>query len=288
MPKYLIADLVVEIEAPAGILHDNLACFETQKEDVDIHCHIVFKKQPKLPKETTGIIIKLPGTFIFDHQGYIHTFHDAGDIPSYTQISKDWSSYTMFIDPAINDPTDPRDLPGIKEGIFIKLREFIITALAQNEGLIIHSSTILFNDEGVMFSAPSGAGKTTHTNMWRSTYGTPILNGDSSACRIVHGYPRVYGIPWCGTSGQYINKSVNLRAIVFLQKAKYNKITKLEFREAFMRLSARCFLLPLNEILMNQYLDAVELVVQNSKCYSLDCLPNQDAVELVKNCLENQ
>lgn len=287
MPKYCIFDLVIEITAPEWALHDNLGSFLCDTGDTDIYCGIFFEKRPTIPREEAKIIVKTPGTTIFKFQGCIHNLRgDDEDIPSYTVASENWSFHTMLVDPEYNNPKDNEIVQSVREGIFAALRQVAIAALAQRQGLIIHSSTILWNGKGVMFSAPSGIGKSTHAHLWQQLYDTPILDGDATACRMVNGIPTVYGLPWCGTSGEFINKSVPLRAIVFLQQAKENRIEKLDLRETIIRLTARCFLLPWNNELMNQFLDTVQKIAENVDCYLLNCLPDSDAVELVKKCLE--
>lgn len=287
LPKYCISDLNIEIAAPEWALHENLSFFECDAGDTDVFCKVIFKKRPSIQMEEVIIIAKTPGTMIYEFQGCIHNLSgDEKDIPSYTVAAKDWSLNAMFVDPEYNNPNEDQIVHSVKEGIFAALRDVMIAALAQKQGLIIHSSTILWHGRGVMFSAPSGTGKSTHAHLWQELYDTPILDGDATACRIIDGLPVVYGLPWCGTSGEFINKSVPLRAIIFLQQDKENSIEKLDFHETFLRLAARCFLLPWNEELMNQYLNTVEEIAKNTECYLLKCLPDFEAVELVRKCLE--
>ena len=287
MPKYCISDLIIEIAAPEWAMHDNLGSFLCDAGDTDVCCDIVFKKRPTMPSEEAKIIVRIPGTIIYEFQGCIHNLSgDDTDIPSYTVASENWSFNTMLVDPEYNNPNDHEIVQCVRDGVFMAIRKIVIAALAQKQGLIIHSSTILWKGKGVMFSAPSGTGKSTHAHLWKQLYDTPILDGDATACRMLNGIPIVYGLPWCGTSGEFINKSVPLGAIVFLQQAKENSIEKLDLSESIIRLAARCFLLPWNNELMNQFLDIVQEIAENADCYLLNCLPDSDAVELVKKCLE--
>ena len=287
MPKYCISDLIIEVEAPEWALHDNLGPFLCDTGDRDVFCGIVFNKRPTILSEEAEIIVKTPGTTIFEFEGCFHNLSgDDEDIPSYTVASKKWSVYTMFVDPEYNNPKDHEIVQSVRDGIFSALRSVAIVALAQKQGLTIHSCTIIWNGKGVLFSAPSGTGKSTHAQLWKQLYNTSILDGDVTACRMVNGIPIVYGLPWCGTSGEFINRNVPLRAIVFLEQAKENSIKKLDLRETVIRLTARSFLLPWNNELMNQYLDIVQEIAENTDCYLLNCLPDSDAVELVKKCLE--
>lgn len=128
-------------------------------------------------------------------------------------------------------------------------------------------------------------GKSTHAKLWQKSYGVSILDGDVTACRILEDGPIAYGLPWCGTSGQFINKCGTLRAVVFLQQAKYNRIRKLDFMEAYMYLTGRCFLLPWNDDLTNSFLEIIEELTKSTEFYLLECRPDYEAVEMVKKCL---
>lgn len=287
MPKYCISDLIIEIAAPDWALHDNLTSFLCDTGEAAVYCCLIFKLRPTIPREEAKIIVKTSGTTILEVEGGIHNLSgDDKDIPSYTVASKNWSFYTMIVDPEYNNPNDDQVVESVREGVFAALRTVMIGALAQKQGLIIHSCTILWQGKGVMFSAPSGIGKSTHAYLWQQLYDTPILDGDATACRMVDGIPIVYGLPWCGTSGEFINNSGTLGAIVFLQQANENSIRKLDLSESILRLTARCFLLPWNNELMNEFLDTIQQIAENVDCYLLNCLPNSDAVELVKKCLE--
>ncbi|MBU7007239.1 hypothetical protein [Phosphitispora fastidiosa] len=286
MTKYCISDLILEIAAPEWTLHDNLKLFSCRHGDPDVCCRVEFKKRPQKPAAGVKIIADTPGTMIYEDKGHIHNLSgDDHDIPSYTVASGDWFSYTMYIDPKFNNPDDDEIVHIVKDGIFASLRGVMIGRLAQKNGVIIHSSTILWQDRGIMFPAPSGTGKSTHAHLWQQLYHTPILDGDAAACRIADGTPVVYGLPWCGTSGEFLNQSAPLGAIVFLQQAEANSIIKLGLQESILRLAARCFLLPWNEGLMHQYLDTVQEIAARTDCYLLNCLPDAAAVELVKKCL---
>lgn len=289
MPLYGIAGLTIEIAAPEWALHDNLRLFLGGIGKADACCSVVFAKRPSKPGIDAKIIATTPGTLVYEQQSSIHKLSgDENDIPSYTVASLNCSSYQMYIDPEYNTPDDEAVVQSIREGLLASLRDFIISLLARNNGLIIHSSSIIFQDKGLLFSAPSGTGKSTHTHLWRQYYGTPILDGDATACRLINGKPVVYGLPWCGTSGEFLNSSAPLAAVIFLQQAKENRIKKLDLPEAVQRLISRCFLQPWNEELMNSYLAIAEEIARKADCYLLECLPEREAVELVKKCLRIQ
>lgn len=308
MSRYRICGLTIEMNAPEWTLHDNLKIFLCDAEDTpdpvahvdaavsaitvdtvvtDICCSIVFKMRDAITPNKTKLIVRTAGTSIYESDGYIYNLSSYEKEILYCLTAlENWSVCTMYVDQEYNDKHNKEMVQRVKNSVLAALRKVMIAALAQKQGLLIHSASVLWNNKGIVFSAPSQTGKSTHAHLWKQLYGTPILDGDVTACRIVNGIPLVYGLPWCGTSGEFMNQSVPLGAIVFLQQAKENRIEKLDFKESFLRLAARCFLLPWNDEMTNQFLNIIQEVAASAGCYLLNCLPDNDAVELVKKCLE--
>lgn len=286
MPKYSIADIVIDIEAPSWILHRNLELFLHNGTEAESCCRILFDNNIEIPTDAR-CIVKTSKTLIYVYNGlyYILNRKNEGMI-SCVVSNYDRSDCSMYFYPEYESPSNKETRKKATDSLLECIRKFFITLLSQKHGLLIHSASIIWNGEGIIFSAPSGEGKSTHTNMWRQKYGTEILDGDVTALRITEGVPYAYGLPWCGTSGEFLNKRVPLRAIVFLQQAEENKIKKLDFQEAFIRLVSRCFMLPYDERMTGLFLDIAQEIAGITDCYLLECLPNYEAVELVKKCLE--
>ena len=143
----------------------------------------------------------------------------------------------------------------------------------------MHSSSIRHNGEAIIFSAFSGTGKTTHTNLWREVFpNVEIINGDNGYCLAEDDGVYIYGAPWCGTSGECMNVKVPVKAVVFLEQAKENSIQKLSVPMAFMRLSTGCFLPAWDKELMTNSVVTTERMAASIDCYVLKCLPDHDAV----------
>ena len=51
-----------------------------------------------------------------------------------------------------------------------------------------------------------------------------ILNGDRCLCRKKHDVWYAYGMPWSGSSGEYINRRVPISCIVCLNRGLYNPL----------------------------------------------------------------
>ena len=65
--------------------------------------------------------------------------------------------------------------------------------------ILMHGAVVVADGVGYLFSAPSGAGKSTHVKQWTEHInGAYILNGDKPLIKIENESVVAYGTPWCG------------------------------------------------------------------------------------------
>lgn len=155
--------------------------------------------------------------------------------------------------------------------------------ILRHEGIVIHSSSIEWNGKGIIFSAPSGTGKSTHVKLWQQYKGESItvLNDDTPAVRFINGKPYIFGTPWSGTSNIHCNQKAPLNAIVVLEQAPENSIQQLTIAEAIQRLMPRVFLPYYDSTMMSIGFNIFEKIISSTPVYLLKCRPDKEAVELV-------
>ncbi|HWP97024.1 MAG TPA: hypothetical protein VN426_09235 [Syntrophomonadaceae bacterium] len=159
--------------------------------------------------------------------------------------------------------------------------------LLRHEGIVVHASAIAWKGRGFIFSAPSGTGKSTHAKLWQEYFGAEVMviNEDTPALRFRNNQPFVFGTPWSG-NGVNNNISAPLEAIVILEQAPHNMIRKLSLQEAMHHLMPRCFLPYFDERFMHLAMAVFERIVLSVPVYLLQCLPDQEAVEMVYQCVK--
>lgn len=99
--------------------------------------------------------------------------------------------------------------------------------------ILFHGSVIAVDGEGYLFTAKSGTGKSTHTRLWRETFGdrAVMVNDDKPLLRITKDGVIAYGTPWDGKHRLSSNTSVPLKGICILERAAKNHIIKLDTKE---------------------------------------------------------
>ena len=156
--------------------------------------------------------------------------------------------------------------------------------LLHHDGFMVHASAISYEGQGILFSAPSGTGKTTHTKLWEESYDSAfLLNDDSPIIRFLEdGKAYACGSPWAGASGDGQNAIVPLKAIVFLRQGEQNEISRLQTIQALQWLMGNVNR-PTEKGLLDKLFTLIHLLLSDTPCYLLKCRPDRDAVETVRN-----
>ena len=159
--------------------------------------------------------------------------------------------------------------------------------MAHHHRVILHSSYITYRGEGIVFTAPSGTGKSTQAGLWADTQDdVEIINGDRSILSCDGEIPEVHGLPFCGTSKICRNVSAPLCAAVVLRQGGENRIRRLGAAEAVKLLMSECAVSPWDREGTGNILDLLIRITERTPVYLLSCLPDDSAVRLLRQTLE--
>lgn len=158
--------------------------------------------------------------------------------------------------------------------------------IAQNGGFVFHSSYIAHKGGAILFSAPSGTGKSTQAELWRTLRGAEVINGDRSAVCIREGQAVACGIPFAGSSQICRNAILPLKAIVYLAQAPETSIRKLRGAEAFRRVWEGVSVNTWDKDDVGKVMDAVQQTVMGVPVYYLSCTPDERAITALERMLE--
>lgn len=157
--------------------------------------------------------------------------------------------------------------------------------LLHHDCLILHASFIAKQGRGILFSAPSGTGKSTQAALWRTARGYEILNGDRAGICLENGRLQAWGLPYAGSSGIYRNESAQIGAVVVLRQGNENSISRLTPAAAIRHLYPETTIHHWAERFIIKALDLLQSVTQTVPVYLLTCQPNEDAVILLEQTL---
>ena len=153
----------------------------------------------------------------------------------------------------------------------------------------LHSSLVRRPEgDAILFTAPSGTGKSTQAGLWEQYAGAETLNGDRSMIRRVDGVWTAFGSPFAGTSGIYRNEHAPIRALIVLRQAPENTIRRLSVAEAFRAIYSESVLPRWHTETHQRVISLVTEIVSEVPAYLLACTPDERPVTLLRNTLEGE
>lgn len=160
--------------------------------------------------------------------------------------------------------------------------------VAGSGGFVFHCAYIEWNGTAVLFTAPSGTGKSTQAELWRKYRDAEIINGDRAAVCIKEGLLVAAGIPFSGSSSYCGNRTLPVAAIVYLSQAPETSIRKLRGAEAFSKLWEGVSVNTWNKTDMEHVLNVVQKAAEEIPVYHLACTPDKTAVIALEEALRKQ
>lgn len=160
--------------------------------------------------------------------------------------------------------------------------------LGQAGGFLLHSAYVDWEGRGILFTAPSGTGKSTQAALWEKHRGAEVVNGDRAAVRMNGGIPMAYGVPFSGTSGISKARELPLAAVVYLSQSKENSLQQLGGYRAFRAVWEGCSINTWDKTTVEKISRTVEEIVDRVPVYHLACRPDEAAVELLERALKEK
>ncbi len=172
-------------------------------------------------------------------------------------------------------------------GASLNIRQFNMLGLVMkyimlhHGGLMIHSSSLAYKNSGIIFSADSGTGKSTHTRLWKKVFdGVEIINDDMPVVRFIDDKWHLCGSPWSGKTEINTNKKVPLSAIVFIERGENNEIDEIYPPDSVLRLMKQT-LIPPGKKLTSIAMANISKLFESVPVYRLKCTISEEAPEVV-------
>lgn len=157
----------------------------------------------------------------------------------------------------------------------------IADLLPKYNRILFHGSSLAIDGSGVLFTAKSGTGKSTHTGLWRKVFGDRIrmVNDDKPFLEVTEETVVVHGTPWRGKHALGSNISAPLKAIVFVTRSQENQIEPISPRELFPLLLQQTYS-PEDPAAMAQTLAIVERLSRKVQLFKLGCNMDPEAAQV--------
>ena len=220
------------------------------------------------------------GTCLFDDSAKkVYSFED-------NLISYYGSTMRVFACGSVNHvEVKASSIPnGITSRLVVKAMD-LEHLLVQKSGVLFHSTYVRVGDEAILFTAPSGTGKSTQADLWVKHRGAELLNGDRSCIMIEDGHVVVHGVPYSGSSDVHLNRSLPLKAIVYLAQAPKTTITRLTGAKAFRAIWEGCSFPLWNKTDVELCTETVSVLAGHVPVYYMPCTPDESAVVALESVL---
>ena len=286
MTKYFnLADIIIRIKEPIDIpLSEAEKNFLTDNNKYDYDFEFIEDENFKVAIEEGTLIYEGSFFHIYNYKGYelraFFTYSEKHKVNYYYGLSYigDKKGYFYYIDKkALFDVMSK----GPNQLTYICFEKILL----QFDGLILHSSFIKHNNKAILFSAPSGTGKSTQADLWVKHKNATVINGDRTALRKVNNKWQAYGIPMCGTSNIYVNDKMDLEAIVVIRQNKENIANKISMKDGFKYLYSEISLNNWNTDVINKAFDLIMDLSSNLPMYLLQCTKEKEAVDCLAEIL---
>lgn len=185
--------------------------------------------------------------------------------------------YEKFSVPLLN----PEDSYQTEQQVY----RFCANILLSKGALHLHSSFVLYRDKAILFTGPSGIGKTTQAELWRDYEDGLIVNGDAALIREVDGVWTAFGTPIHGSSPYCENRQAPIVALIRLDQGEENVLKPVGGYEALTTCLPEFYHPKLDPETEEIFWHTIDEFFSEIPVYHLTCRPDREAVELVKNKL---
>ena len=281
---YCFAGTEVTVSIPKKWMYEDdrqLAPFRVSQVN-DSHI-FYFEVVETIPEPTGNLEILLPGVRVYREKNryvrYIGTVENGWEN---AYIRAEYGDREHFVKVIVREPMT---FIGVKTVLNSLGAEHLI---AKAGGFIFHCSYIDCGGKAILFTAPSGTGKSTQAELWKKYREACIINGDRAAICEKDGQLFAEGIPFSGSSSYCVNRTLPLAAIVYLSQAPQTIIKKVRGLEAFSKVWEGVSVNTWVKEDVEKVTNVVQRIAMEIPVYHLACTPDESAVITLEEVLRKQ
>lgn len=158
--------------------------------------------------------------------------------------------------------------------------------LLNYDGFMLHASAVVIDEKAYLFTANSGTGKSTHTELWLKHFGDRayILNDDKPALRLMEGKWYAFGTPWSGKYDISVNTGVELAGIAVVKRAEKNTIEPYTGTSAVIDIFTQVNR-PKSYELREKLMNLLSELIKDIPIWKLNCNMDMEAADIAYNAM---
>ena len=280
---FSIAGINIVLHMPHEIIiNESFKPFLSSGEENAVHVYFSEDKNLKLTGKNL-ITTKIPFRVYEDEMGFYRIFHDhkmLKDKPyAVGRILSDTEEEIHFL-------PESREFFSESHNTFshIAFEELLL----RHEAMILHASFINTEYGGILFSGPSGVGKSTQADLWCRYKKAEQINGDRTILKKEGEQWKAFGSPYAGSSRCWINKSAVIRGVVMLEQGAECSIYKLGKAETFRKLYEGMVINTWNSAYVKKIVELIEDFIAKVPVYHMICTKEQDSVIILDSLLKGE
>lgn len=162
----------------------------------------------------------------------------------------------------------------------------IEAVMLQKQRLFLHAACVATHLGGLLFSGPSGIGKSTQAQLWCRYRGSRLINGDRTILSRDGNTYRAWGSPYAGSSRCFVNASVPVAAIVMLKQDQTCSLRRLEAGEAFRKIYSGLTVYSWDRNSTAAVCDLALQLVRQIPVFEFSCTADAAAVDYLEKALQ--
>lgn len=279
-----IADLTIQLNTDRQLAEErSFLPFFAQTDLPDFVAK--FRKTDKLPPVQGKLMAREKSYQVYqDEDGnYYRTFCDIPtDMKTYAVARYDYRNGTIHV----NYLESGEECVAEFQNSFFHLA--FEELLIYRNRMIFHASCVKTGFGGLLFSGPSGIGKSTQADLWCKHRGVKLINGDRPVLSKAGDSWLSWGSPYAGSSRCYVNESCPITAVIMLRQASECSLRRLSTGEAFRAVWSGLTVHTWDPEFVRIASDLALDLIGSVHVFEFSCTPDERAVEYLEKSLRKE
>lgn len=208
--------------------------------------------------------------------GWIYQTKDKQ--PVQLKVNADYSKLLAYVSGISNKKKQ-------QEKLLHLVKTAIECRLAFSHMFSLHAACVELEGNAIAFTAPSGTGKSTRAEAWRSAFDARWISGDRPMIRVTEQGAFANGVPWDGKEQIFRQAALPLPVVCEVRRSPVVSVRRLSGRQAKNLLMQQCFMPMWDTPAAAEVMGTVYHLLEQIPVYRVFCGPDEDAAREVYKIL---